>query len=343
MQSRTVRILLVADTHLGFDYPFKPRINRRRRGHDFFANFDRALRPALNGEVDLVVHGGDLLFRTRIHDALLQLAMEPLLKVADAGVPVYLVPGNHERSRIPLQIWTVHPNLHIFHGPRTFINQTADLSVALSGFPFARNVCGGFSDLLEATGYQDVEADIRLLCIHQAVEGATVGPSDYTFRRGSDIIQGQSIPDDFAAVLAGHIHRSQILLHDLRQRPMPAPVIYPGSVERTAFAERFEKKHYAIITIEKPSTELQPIVHTEFMPLPARPMIAMNLEVDAQCADEIIGGLQEDLSALDPDSVISLRISGNVTGEIQSKLTAAKLREIAPKSMNVSLRYLDPL
>ena len=51
-----IRILLIADTHLGFDLPFRPRIQRRRRGLEFFANFKRALRPALNDEVDAVVH-----------------------------------------------------------------------------------------------------------------------------------------------------------------------------------------------------------------------------------------------------------------------------------------------
>ena len=61
-----VRVLLVADTHLGFDLPFRPRIKRRRRGHDFFANFERALEPALEGKVDLVVHGGDVLYRSRV-------------------------------------------------------------------------------------------------------------------------------------------------------------------------------------------------------------------------------------------------------------------------------------
>jgi hypothetical protein len=39
-----IRILLIADTHLGFDLPFRPRINRRRKGPDFFANFERAPR-----------------------------------------------------------------------------------------------------------------------------------------------------------------------------------------------------------------------------------------------------------------------------------------------------------
>jgi len=53
-----IRILLIADTHLGFDLPFRPRIKRRRRGPDFFANFERALMPALKGEVHAVGPGG---------------------------------------------------------------------------------------------------------------------------------------------------------------------------------------------------------------------------------------------------------------------------------------------
>ena len=46
-----IRILLLADTHLGFDLPVNPRVNRRRRGHDFLANYAAALQPALTGEV----------------------------------------------------------------------------------------------------------------------------------------------------------------------------------------------------------------------------------------------------------------------------------------------------
>ncbi len=41
-----IRILFVSDTHLGFDLPRKPRVKRRRRGPDFFENFERALEPA---------------------------------------------------------------------------------------------------------------------------------------------------------------------------------------------------------------------------------------------------------------------------------------------------------
>ena len=60
-----VRILFLADTHLGFDLPLHPRVERRRRGDDFFANFRLALEPALRGEVNLVLHGGDIFFSSQ--------------------------------------------------------------------------------------------------------------------------------------------------------------------------------------------------------------------------------------------------------------------------------------
>jgi exonuclease SbcD len=97
----TIRVLLLADTHLGFDFPLRPRVKRRRRGPDFFANTREALGPARRGEIDLVVHGGDLLYRSKVPAELVRMALEPLLEVADRGVPVVLVPGNHERSAIP--------------------------------------------------------------------------------------------------------------------------------------------------------------------------------------------------------------------------------------------------
>ena len=61
-----IRILFLADTHLGFDLPTGARIKRRRRGHDFLANYATALAPALAGEVDLVVHGGDVFNRSKV-------------------------------------------------------------------------------------------------------------------------------------------------------------------------------------------------------------------------------------------------------------------------------------
>jgi exonuclease SbcD len=337
MSRTVVRVLFVADTHLGFDLPFRPRIKRRRRGHDFFANFERALQPAHEGNVDLVVHGGDLLYRSRVPAALVEMALAPLVRVAARGIPVYLVPGNHERSRIPLHLWSAHPNMHIFDQPRTFLCTVEGGSVALSGFPFARKLRDRFSELVSLTRYHEVAADFRLLCLHQTVEGAQVGPSNYTFRGGPDVVTGHDIPADFGAVLAGHIHRAQVLTHDLSNRRLPAPVIYPGSIERTSFAERNEEKGYVILSAGLASRERGCQVDVSFMSLPTRPMVTLVLEAADPCTTSLTDRLRRRLSTLDPNSVVRVQIRGAHAKEVRESLSAAILRELAPPSMNISL------
>jgi exonuclease SbcD len=338
----SVRVLFVADTHLGLDYPLRPRIERRRRGDDFFANFEHSLRPALEGQVDLVVHGGDLLDRPRVPADLAFLALAPLLRVASAGVPVFLVPGNHERSRIPYPLLSRHDNLHIFDRPRTFLWQDRGVSVALSGFPFRRRVRDEFSALVAETDHHQHRADIHLLCLHQTVEGARVGPSDFTFRGGHDVVRGRDIPAGFAAVLSGHIHRSQQLTHDLRGRRLPAPVLYPGSVERTAFAERYEDKGYFRLQVAAAPGSPGRLAAVSFVQLHARPMVALELEPDGLTPAQLRQALIADLLALDPDAVVRIRVRGPVAAPLRPILAAPAVRALAPVTMNITLAYDRP-
>jgi len=58
-------------------------------------------------------------------------AFEPLKKVAASGVPVYVVPGNHERSRIPYGLLAQHENLFLFDRPKTYVWRQGSFTLAL--------------------------------------------------------------------------------------------------------------------------------------------------------------------------------------------------------------------
>jgi exonuclease SbcD len=351
MASSRLRVLLLADTHLGLDLPVRPRIDRRRRGPDFFANTARALQPALRGEVDLVVHGGDLLFRSRVPPDLVQRAMAPLFEVADAGVPVYLVPGNHERGRIPYPLLARHPLVFIFDRPCTFERRFGDLLVSLSGWPHQRCVAGEhFQRLLDDSAALRSAASIRLLCLHQAVQGARVGVQNYQFRTGQDVIAPRRIPSGVAALLSGHIHRFQVLMADLDGRPLAAPVLYPGAVERTSFAERDEPKGYMILELE-PGDHGGELKRWTFQELPTRPMVSVELSHHMLRSALLKRQLRQRLASLDPDAVVALRCqppeglqSGRPLGWDQlpstarAVLSSASLRAIAPPTMNVHVQ-----
>ncbi len=341
MLNRQIKILLLADTHLGFDLPVRPRVERRRRGPDFFANTRLALQPALRGEVDLVVHGGDLLYRSKVSAGLVAAALEPLLEVADRGVPVLLVPGNHERSALPYPMLASHADLHVFDRPRTVLQDVRGVRVAISAFPCERDgIRSRFADLVRATGWQEQDADIRLLCLHQTVEGAQV--QNYTFRGGADVIRGRDIPGQFAAVLSGHIHRSQVLERDLSGRALAAPVFYPGSVERTSLAERHETKGFFTMTVAAEGGRGGRVVDHVFHELPTRPMCAIVVDPAGLDAAALSRRLADELSTLAPDAVVHIRIDGDLAPGAETALRAENIRCLHPPTMTVELRLKRP-
>jgi len=314
-----LRLLFLSDTHLGLDLPARPRVERRRRGDDHFEAFEQALAPARAGEVDAVVHGGDLLYRSRVPPWLADRALAPLRRLAEAGVPVLLVPGNHERARIPYPLLARHPGLHLFDRPRTVLLEVRGLRVAFAGFPYAPGVRTAFGALLAATGHAAVPADVRVLCLHHCVEGATCGPADYTFRDGEDVIRRGDLPRDVAVVLSGHVHRAQVL-----RAPGRPPVVYAGSVERTSFAEAGEQKGTVLLELTRDG--LGALV---FRPLPVRPMRVCRLALTGLDLDEARTRLLELLSETPAGAVVQLRLEDGAVPDAAARLLgAASLRAL---------------
>lgn len=333
------RILFLADTHLGFDHPVHPRIKRRRRSDDFFSNYLLALDTARREEVDIVVHGGDVFTHNRIPQAIIVKAFEPLIELADEGIPVYIVPGNHERSRIPQSLFSIHDNIRIFSEPSTYFSTIGGLTISFSGFPYIRR---GIRDKFAALS-SDLSAaittspDVKVLCMHHIVEGARIGVFDYMFRRGSQVIRGIDVTDEFDIILSGHIHRYQILSRDAAGNPYPSLVYYPGSIERTSFAERNEVKGYLILDIKIDEETERPVISHQFIPLPARPMVSFDVDAATLTAENLADRLGGLINSQDKNGIVRITVRGDPDPAVARILTARYLRSLAPGSMNVTL------
>jgi DNA repair exonuclease SbcCD nuclease subunit len=226
-----------------------------------------------------------------------------------------------------------HPRVHVFDTPRTFVVNVKGTRVALAGFPYVRdNVRGRFAQVLEQTRWRETPADVRLLCIHHCVEGATVGPADFMFTTADDVIRARDIPTDFAAVLTGHIHRHQVLTRDLTGRRLAAPVLYPGSIERTSLAEIDEPKGFMVLHVT------EGLVSWEFRRLPARPMIHRKVTVDGVAAAELDASIRAIVADAPRDAVLSIRVTGTLSAEHWRVLSASRLRRVVPDTMNVEIK-----
>ena len=221
-----LRMLHLADLHLGWtprDWPTE-RARRRRTRRDRV--LERAVEYALDHEIHLVVIAGDL-FETYAPPAdLVHSSIAQLRRLDDAGVTVVTVPGNHDELTYPDSVYRAHaerwPGVLVTSptpqrlGPiPTLGGDVAIVSLAyVGGVTPARSPLNDFPD--RAGGIP-----------HVAAFHGTLGSG----------LGERSLPLDAQAlgskgydyVALGHIHKPAVA------RLGSTPAVYPGCVEGKGF------------------------------------------------------------------------------------------------------------
>ncbi len=298
-----LKILFFADTHLGFDYPLKVNTINPHYGEEFFRNYQYILNFAVKEKVDLVIHGGDFFFRSKVPQPIIDRAYSILFEFADNNIPFYLVPGNHERSVMPTSVFLNHPNIFIFDEPKNYTYQKNGFNLTLTGFPCERNqIRENFLPMLQAVRKDEDEGSFKIMIMHQAIEGAKV--EKYTFKHGADILPMEQLPGDYQLILSGHIHKAQTLWKKLP--PNGIPVVYSGSVERTSFQEMKEDKSFNLITLVQDDTNKTTYEKISLIKLPARPMTEIVLH-NSMALEEILPYITKKSIDYPANAIIKIR------------------------------------
>lgn len=227
-----MRILHLGDTHLGIQRRFwRPPVGWSR-ADDHLAALRRALAPAFAGEVDLVVHAGDVFDRSRPPPRAVAEARALLVDLS-RRVPVLVLAGNHDRRGL---------QVHLGAGAGTLTVVDRPCAVSIAGLRIACVPHQRLATDWAATARAAVGGGVDLMVTHQAFAGAEV--PGFVFRVGgpSETVDERHLPDGVLAVLNGHIHPRQVL------RCGDADVVYPGSTERTSFSESGQQKGTALWT-----------------------------------------------------------------------------------------------
>ena len=274
-------------------------------------------------EADLYIHSGDLFNKYYIPMEVLDLLVQPLLNLSKQGTRVLLIPGNHERSEFPFDLFLGNKGIFVFDRPKSLSFQIGGYAVAFAGFPFIREDSRRtFLKALEETSYAELRSDLNILVTHQAFDQATVGPNGFTFRMGrSDTVARQEIPSDFDYVAAGHIHRYQILPHPVKSG---LNIVYPGSTQRMSFAEMHEDKGF----IE--GELMDDHIMTRFIPLPSYDMELVEINTRGMTSEECEKALKEQFWRLDRDLVIRFQLTGGRKSSDYPAVDFEKIRALMP-------------
>jgi len=296
-----IRFLHLSDSHLGESMSLYRTPPNNWRGECFIKSYYKALEPALKGEVDFVLHSGDLFDKRHINLDIIGRAMIPLRKIAGMNIPIFIVPGNHEREHIPGGLLLAGDNIHIFSKPLKYEFVVRDERVVVVGFPFIRyGARKNFKKNIAKSGWKKKEDVINILLCHQTFEGAKVGTKNFTFRNGENVIASSDVPQGFDYVACGHIHKQQIL------KARGTIICYAGSTERVSFQEMNETKGYYITTIT--NTTVRPKFHE----LQSTSLIPVGVNLTGKSSKEIVKFFERKISNLDTHSILRLHLSGEI-------------------------------
>ena len=306
MTNQIIRFLHISDSHFGAYFTTKSssRTNKLRKeyGERFFSVIKEVLDNSVQkGKIDFLIHTGDFFNRSKPPPNVVEKAISPFSKVAE-DIPIYFVPGNHERSKLPFGLISFQDNVHIFHNPRSFFFTKAKFRLKITGIPYIRhNARVKFWQSLKKEG--NTKSDFSILALHQLISGSRI--ETYTFKNGHNVLEKSNGFSKYDYVACGHIHKFQYLypktsqdlsyfsisdIYDIRQdlrrknwqfsleegqidgRKFPNPVIaYAGSMERVSFVERHEPKGFIIGEIHI-TNEMPLKANYRFHPINAIPM-----------------------------------------------------------------------
>lgn len=157
--------------------------------------------------------------------------------------------------------------------------------------------------------YAEARADYpdaaRVLVCHQTLAGAQMSETQQAFLGDLGlVIDARALAAiGFEAVIAGHLHRHQVVLEE------PCPVLYPGSVERVDFGEEHEAKGFLVADVTPGQFAW------EFVETPARRFVTLAGTSDLGRADlpELVQGTIVRILDVSPEDDVS-----NIRRDIES-------------------------
>jgi exonuclease SbcD len=298
----SIRLLHFADLHVGMENygHLDPATGINGRVMDFLRRLSDVVDYALENEVDLVIFAGDA-YKSRDPNSTYRREFARRIKrLADAGIPVVLLVGNHDLPAVKRRASSVDifrtlevPNVLVAgrESLHTLTTRRGDtIQVAAVPYPLRQQLLAHEHHKnktiaeLDALVQELVADNIRALAAqvdpslpavltgHFSVSEAKLG-SERTVMLGRDVVvlRSQLADPTWDYVALGHIHRHQ----ELNSGRHP-PVVYSGSLERIDFGEEGEPKGFVVADVRKGDTEWQ------FHPVAARRFVTIRVDVRDQ-------------------------------------------------------------
>jgi exonuclease SbcD len=349
------------DVGLAPDLPSEQRIRTytglSTRLLDFLAALDQVVTYAIDNQVDLALFCGDA-YKSRDPSQTQQREFaRRIARLARAGIPAFLLVGNHDQPHslgraTALDIFPTLGVPQVVVGDRVDVYRVETRSGPLQvlAVPWVRRGAFTASDDLRGATHEEVTRYVQdrltelvqqaaqrldpslpaVVAGHVTVFGG-LGGSEQSMTLGRDHVLPPSalaLPGvDYVAL--GHLHRHQVI------RSGGAPIVYSGSTQRVDFGEETEDKGFCLVDVSPfPRREGGQGVRWDFISLPARPFVTVDVELqanDSDPTDSVLAAIQRKHIA---KAVVRVQIKG--PQEAMRRLSDRTIREALATAHHVA-------
>jgi DNA repair protein SbcD/Mre11 len=292
-----MKFLHAADIHL--DTPLQGLVNYPGAPVHEIRNatrraFEKVLAAALAEKVDFLIIAGDLydVGLKSFESALF--FNKQMLDLKEAGIPVYLVYGNHDAASKLIKQLRPPDNVHILrhNEPQTIVNEQLGIAVHGQSFPTPEVV-----DDLAANYPAPVRDLLNIGVLHTNLSGF----SDHANYAPCSLEELKNKGYQYWAL--GHVHNRHVLCKD-------PYIVYPGNIQGRHGKEQGEKSSELVTVSDAGSISLERI------PTSVVPWLQIEIDAsDCATAEDVYDKVRTELQAQFPSSndrvsAIRVRIAG---------------------------------
>ncbi len=314
----------LADIHLGYE-----QYNQSWRAEDFTAAFKSAAMQIVEEAVDFVIIAGDLFHRSVPNPRTIKDAIEVLAKFKDAGIPVFAIEGNHDKSVRDISAYHLLESLGLLNvlGLRRKKVEGENVVSEKVGNVY---LVKGIFDSIEIIGDRHrtkwqlekvlpilkPESDESIVVLHQAVKEVV----DIDLDMAYDVTLADLPKASYYAF--GHVHMQKIY------RFGESYVVYPGSLERYDLREASCFVEVVEDVVKRNGIEKGYVIVEDFQPRAVKVNVRelVSLNVEGLSKEEVEKKFVSALRLVPSESVLIARIKCGEDVDIR------RLHEFASKS-----------
>ena len=323
-------MVLTGDNHLNY-YNQKMGSRLRDRRTWIGRAWRQTIDYAIEKEVDLYLHLGDLFDQISPRNPPRARVVEAFRDLHEAGIEAFVLAGNHEAPTSKRDGASPHSVIDeagfatVFENALNFDQKLIEIdgrSVSVAGMSYNRRLVPGMDPLEDLT--IPAGADFNIAMLHYSVE--RVAPPKWEEPQISvNSLERNNQIDLFAM---GHIHAHvSTLVGD-------SLVLYPGATERYDFGESGHETGFCFVTVDDG-------IDYEFIPTDAQPMSQLKLHTSSLSPEnptqDILKAVEQGSSE---DGLCQLVLEGDVPFEEYIKIDFTRIGDDGWRR-NFYFEYID--